>query len=247
MNEKLYLYGVVHAQQDRSFGPVGLSTQGTPNDILLKAHQGFGVIYSAKDIGEDDEIPATRKNLINHQKVIETVMTEMTILPFSFGTVVDNEQQIFDLMEQRKDEFAVSLDKIDGKIELSLKVMWESMDPIFMGLMEENEAIKTKKEYLAVNNIQDQNEKIELGRMVEEALLAKKDEMANRVTKKLQPLALDMKVQKNITEAMFANLAFFLSAEDEKKFDKAVNDLSDELSENIVFKYVGPIAPFNFL
>ncbi|MEM9340222.1 MAG: GvpL/GvpF family gas vesicle protein [Bacteroidota bacterium] len=64
---------------------------------------------------------------------------------------------------------------------------------------------------------------------------------------KLKPQAIEYKVQKNITDAMFANVAFFVHRSDEKQFDEYVNELSDELGDNITFKYVGPIAPVNFI
>lgn len=247
MNTKLYLYGVILSDEDGAFGPVGLSTDGTPSEILFKSHKGFGIIYSLKEIEDDEEIPPTRKNLINHQKVIEVVMEEHTILPFSFGTVSDSIDLVIELIEERFEEFSASIAKIDGKVELSLKVMWEKMDVVFARLVEENEAIKQKKDYLATHNIQDQNEKMELGKMVEQALLDMKDKMLQVILGKLLPLAIDHKVQKNITESMFANIAFFVKKEDETVFDQAVNDLSEELTENTAFKYVGPMAPFNFI
>ncbi|MEQ9298770.1 MAG: GvpL/GvpF family gas vesicle protein [Cyclobacteriaceae bacterium] len=249
MNRKLYLYGVVNATEDKSFGPIGMSTDGPPNEILLKTFEGLGVVFTDKDLGDEDEIPATRKNLINHQKVIEAVMVDHTILPFSFGTAVDTEQQIVDVINERRDEFVSTIEKIDGKVELSLKIMWEKMDAVFANILEENIQVRAKKDYLAANNIQDQNEKIELGRLVEEALVEKKEDMIDIVIDKLQPLALDMKVQKNITEAMFANVAFFVSKSEEAQFDQAVNELSEHelLKDNTIFKYVGPIAPFNFI
>ena len=247
MKTKLYLYGVVKSNENRSLGPLGLSTEGTPKEIQLHSHNGIGVSYIEKELDEDEELPASRKNLVNHQRVIELMMNEGTVLPFAFGTIIDNIAELEKLIDERKDEFEKQLEKIEGKIELSLKIMWEKMDTIFDSIITENQEIQTKRQYLIDHDIQDQDEKIELGKMVEAALDDKKEGMLQKVLDKLKPNALEHKVQKNLTDAMFANLAFFLKKEDEKAFDEQVNVLSEELGDNITMKYVGPIAPVNFI
>ena len=247
MPNKLYLYCVIKADEDKEYGPVGLSTTGAPLSIHLKSIDNLGVVYSHIDLEDEDEIQPTRKNLINHQKVTESILQEASVLPFSFGMVVDDMDKLEDLIAEQGDELKQKLDKIEGKIELSLKIMWENMEPVFAEVVTENAEIQQKREFLAKHNIQDQNEKIALGRMVEEALTAKKDWMLSRVITKLSSKSLDHRVLKNVNDEMFANLAFLIDKNDEKAFDESVNALSEEMTENIKFKYVGPLAPYNFL
>lgn len=247
MKTKLYIYGVVRADETKVLGPLGLSTNGSPEEIHLHSKDGIGIVYTGKECDDDDELPASRKNLVNHQRVIELLMSTYTVLPFSFGTLIDDVTALEQLIVERKAEFEATLDKIDGKIELGLKVLWENMDQIFDALVQEDEAINQKRQYLIANGMQDQDSKIELGKMVEAALDKKKEFMLNKVLDKLKPQAIEYKVQKNITDAMFANVAFFVHRSDEKQFDEYVNELSDELGDNITFKYVGPIAPVNFI
>lgn len=247
MKTKLYLYGVIKSNESKSLGPLGLSTTGDPDEIHLYSQDGIGVAYSEKEIEEDDELPASRKNLVNHQRVIELIMSDHSVLPFAFGTLLDDLDSLKELISERKATFESTLAKIDGKIELGLKVMWEKMDQVFDSIIDENKEINEKRQYLIKHNIQDQDEKIELGKMVEEALDEKKEMMLNHVLDKLKPQAIEHKVQKNISDAMFANLAFFIDRADEGKFDERVNELSEELGENITLKYVGPMAPVNFI
>lgn len=248
MEETYYLYGVIKATENKNFGLSGLSTSGKPDEILVEAHQGLGVVYSIKELNEDGEITASRKNLVNHQKVIELVMAEgETIVPFSFGTLLKTLDEIKDLAARKNDEFNALLQKISGKIELSIKMMWEKMDPVFADIIEENEEIKEKRSFMAANNIQTQNDKIELGQMVEKALLSKKEAYATKILNQLTPVAIEHKILNNITDAMFLNVAFLVNQADEEKFDQAVNKMSEDYSDNILIKYVGPVAPVNFI
>ena len=247
MKKQLYLYGVVEANEGKNIGPLGLSTSGTPDEIMLHSHQGLGVIYVEKELEEDEELAASRKNLVNHQRIVELLMQDYTVLPFAFGTLLNDTAAINELVEERKDELEKSLKKIKGKIELNLKILWEDMDVIFEKIISENASIKEKRQYLIDHNIQDQDQKIELGKMVEASLEEKKETMLKQVVEELTPFTVDHKIQKTISDAMFANLAFLINRSDEKEFDQKVNDLSEKMGSNLVFKYVGPMAPVNFI
>ena len=66
---KLYLYGVIEEKEDRNFGVVDMKKEDP--DIIQCASSGeLGIIYTHVELEADEEIQATRKNLLNHQKVI---------------------------------------------------------------------------------------------------------------------------------------------------------------------------------
>ena len=247
METKLYLYGVVKCESSKPLGQVGLSTSDNPNETLLHCKNGLGVVYREMEMEGEEELAASRRNMVSHQRIIEWMMKDYTVLPFAFGTFMDSIEALDGLIEERKQAFDEQLRKIEGKVELGLKLLWEKMDLIFEEIIQENEEIREKRQYLADHNIQNQDEKIELGKMVEAALDEKKEQMLKKALDRLLPDAIDHKVQKNISDAMFANVAFFVDKSVEKKFDEQVNALSEELGSNVVFKYVGPVAPVNFI
>ena len=224
-----------------------MSTGGRPDEIQIKSHNGLGIVYAEKEIREDEHVRPTRKNLMNHQKVIEKVMESYTILPFSFGTIVEGDSALKSLIDERSDEFNKSLQDIDGKVELSLKLMWEDMQPIFEEIMAEDVGIREKRDQLSGAGFHDQNEKITLGQMIEQALNAKKEQLRQHVMDLLAPHVVSLKVQKDITESMFVNLAILVNKHQESEVDQVVNDLSEKWQQNITFKYVGPTAPYNFI
>ncbi|NQZ75983.1 MAG: GvpL/GvpF family gas vesicle protein [Ekhidna sp.] len=243
---KLYLYGVIEEKEDRNFGVVDMKKEDP--DIIQCASSGeLGIIYTHVELEADEEIQATRKNLLNHQKVIERVMESHTILPFSFGLVVETKEDLTKALDDKKEFFSTKLKEIEGKIELNLKGVWNDMGKIYQHIMQTNEEISALKTKLQNQGAPDQADKIELGKKVEYALTLEKERLCDKVINSLAENFEDYRMNKNIAESMFCNLAFMIDASQEAEFDKAVNAVSEELDENITFKYVGPLPPYNFL
>lgn len=244
--EKLYLYGIIKGNVKKSFGVLDMKAE-IPIQIESKTFKGLSIICSKIEIEDDEEIMATRKNLVNHQKTIERVMEEYTILPFRFGMVVDDIAALQQVITDRKDYFFEKLESIEGKIELSLKGMWNNMEPVYKHITETQEDISALKSRLQQTTSPSQNDKIELGKMVEFALTLEKERLSDKIITKLSNQYEDYRLNKNITENMFCNLAFLVNKSDEPAFDSMINALGEELNDNISFKYVGPLPPYNFL
>ncbi len=64
-------------------------------------------------------------NLWQHEGVLEVLMTDRTILPVRFGTVLTDEVALKDILETHYADFAAGLKRVCGRVELSLRVLWE--------------------------------------------------------------------------------------------------------------------------
>ena len=109
----------------------------------------------------------------------------------------------------------------------------------------ESEKIKQLK--ARIESTGNQSALIEIGKLVEDALLMKKDTEAAAIMEVLRPGALDYQVNPNITDAMLLNASFFINKSEEKGFDALVEKAASTLGERASFKYVGPLAPYSFL
>ena len=89
--------------------------------------------------------------------------------------------------------------------------------------------------------------KIEVGKMVEQALQKKKEHEAEKIVDALRRTAFDHKINKAIGDEMFINAAFLVSKGREKEFDDIVDDLSDRHQSRVKFMYAGPLPVFNFV
>ena len=75
----------------------------------------------------------------------------------------------------------------------------------------------------------------------------KKEDDAEDILGVLSPIAVDMRTNKLHGDNMLINAAFLVDGKMAKEFDSRVQELDENLKDNMKFKYVGPVPPFNFV
>jgi len=86
---KQYIYAIVDTENERKLSMPGI---GDVNDeVSIICFNAMGAVISPT---LTKEFPVSRKNTLAHQKIMEEVFKEHTVLPVKFGTVGDNIQII---------------------------------------------------------------------------------------------------------------------------------------------------------
>ena len=191
----------------------------------------------------------TRDHLVGHLRMIEQVMAVKTVIPASFGTIATTETEVRDrLLAARYQELHAALAYLEGKAELGLRALWRDLPSVFSEIAAEHENIRTLREWIATRPAANtHHEKIALGKMVAEALARKKDAEATDLLSILAPLAAEARAGKLLGDKMILNAAFLVDGEREAEFDERVARLGEERGERLMFRYVGPAPPFNFV
>jgi hypothetical protein len=83
--------------------------------------------------------------------------------------------------------------------------------------------------------------------MIEAAMEKKRDEDSEKILEKLRPLVYKSRGNKVITDKMVLNAAFLVDRLREPEFDQAMLILDAEMQKRVMFKYVGPVPPYNFV
>jgi len=242
--EGKYIYCIIQSSQDRNFGPLGIGNRN--DEVLTIGYKDLSMVVSNHPL---TKFVVNRYNMIAHEKVIEKVMKEFnSVLPVRFGTIASNPDEIRNLLDDRYREFKDHLRYMDNKIELSVKGLWKNMDSIFNEVVEENIQIKNLKEKIRKSkggeNIKSQ---VEIGKMVEKALIKKKEVEAEKIVDVFRRTAIEHNLNKTIGDEMFINAAFLVDKGREKEFDNIMDDLSEKYNERIKFMYSGPLPVFNFV
>jgi hypothetical protein len=195
---------------------------------------------------EDCEV--NRENLLAHQRVIMQAMTRSDVLPVSFGTVADSDQQVQEqLLHGVADELHRALEEVRGCIELELKVLWNE-EQLFSEIVAENDDIRALRDRLAGQAPEaTQYERIQLGELVAAALQRKSDAEAAALLDALEPLAVETRVNENQTDMMLLNAAFLVDKVQEQAFNARVQALGEAQAGRQIFQYVGPLPPYNFV
>ncbi len=234
-----YIYCIIEEKYDRNFGTIGI---GNRKELVLTIN--YNDISAVISDTPMSKYVINRENLTDHQKVIEQVMKDYTVLPVRFCTIASNIEEIRNLLRRRHHEFKRLFREMDNKIEMGLKVVWKDMDVIFQEISSSNKLIKTLK---SNGDSLDASIKIEAGKEVQKALAKKKQDEKNSIIRKLKRISVDTKENKVSSDSMLLNLACLIDRTHEKEFDHTINDLAAEYENRFFLKYVGPIPPFNFV
>ncbi len=239
----LYLYCIIETGEERNFGPIGVGARG---DLVTTInYEDISGVVSRTPLLKYD---LNRENLLGHQRVVEEVMKEYTVLPVRFCTVAECAEDIRRVLRKRYAEFKKLIREMDNKTELGVKVLWKDIKAVFRDIAEGDPEIRRLREKIASKPLkQTYSESIALGRMVQAALESKKKEVADNILERLKPIALDTAINKVHGDNMILNSAFLVHRGRVKEFDDAIAELESSSNDRLGIKYVGPVAPFNFI
>jgi len=238
-----YMYCIIRCPEPRQFTNLGIGERG---DVVHTVHfEDLAAVVSNSPMVEYD---SSRRNMMAHTLVLEEVMQEFIILPVRFGTVAPSTEAIQDkLLKRRFGEFHGLLQEMEGRVELGLKTFWYE-DVIFQEIVDENPPIRRLRDGLMGRPSEETYyDRIRLGEMIEAAMWKRRDEDAEKILTPLRPLVRETRVNKVIMDRMVLNVAFLVDEARQAEFDAAVDKLDEEMGKRLIFKYVGPVPPYNFV
>jgi hypothetical protein len=190
----------------------------------------------------------TRSTAMAHQSVIQEVMQQFTVLPFSFGTVASSEEEVRELLVRYQEDFLAQLQYHDGKAEYGLKGLWRDKEQPFREILAQREDIRRYRDAIARRSpATTHQDRIQIGRMVQEALEVKREVESRDIVERLRPLAVDVRLNVIFMDQMLLNAAFLLVKGLEPAFEEALRVLDQEYEDRVRFRLVGPSPPFNFV
>jgi len=205
-----YIYGIVEEPRPRRFSFPGIGSA----DVYNINHEQIAAVVS--DAGFS-EIDPTRKNVQAHTVVQEELLKEYNLLPMGFGMVASGKGEVCRLLEDNYDGLLGELHRLNGKIEVELKVFW------------------------------DQETIIKAGKLVESIVQDWKTRYAELVYAILQELSFEAKVNSPVGIKNLLNASFLIEKSHESEFKERVYKLDAKFQGKMNFKYVGPLPPYNFV
>jgi hypothetical protein len=242
-SEPKYLYCIIRASEPQRFTTLGIGERG---DTVYTVHNDE--LAAVVSDTPHSEYERSRRNMMAHTVVLEEVMETFTILPIRFNTAAPDVASIQQkLLGLRHDELAALLDSMEDHIELGLKAFW-FQEVIFQEILDENVAIRDLRDRLVGRSAEETYyERIRLGEMIEKCMLEKREADEEKILTTLRQLASKTKAKDTISDRMVVNAAFLVRRDRQADFDAAIFRLDEEQSERFLFKYVGPVPPYNFV
>ena len=242
LREGRYVYGVIESRSPVAFGK---SNIGGASEEVYSVHDGaIAAVVSRTRVSIFDP---TRDNALAHERVIETVMRDHTIVPMSFGTVFRSDEDVRETLKSLHEPLQNVLREMDGKLEFGLKITW-NRDRIMEDLKREHDEIRRFYQELARRRLQSTYfARMELGLMIEKALSELAAGYVRDVCDGLRAACVASRDNKPIGDKMIMNAAFLVSKERAAEFEDALSRVSHKFRDRLTFKFTGPWPPYNFV
>jgi hypothetical protein len=242
-----YVYGVATAAAFGTGHPVvGVSGIGGGGAaVRTVAFQDLVAVVS--DV-PDTRFDLTRENLLEHQRVLDEVLSRSDVLPFSFGTVAGSDEEVRErLLRGGFDALHEQLEYVRGRVEVAVKAFWEQ-DRLFAEIVQENDELRAMRDAIAqLPADQAAGAKLKLGQLVEAEMELKSAWEADRLLETLEQHSVDVVVSPNLSDTMLLNAAFLVERTHEDAFDGAMFGLGEAHKGRLTFNYVGPLPPYSFI
>ncbi|HVX30731.1 MAG TPA: GvpL/GvpF family gas vesicle protein [Nitrolancea sp.] len=236
-------YARALAERSRDFSATGVG--GPDGSVRVIVFDDLAAVVSDAPASRLD---ITRTNLMAHEQVIAEALERSSVLPVAFGTVALSDDEVREkLLEREYDELRRQLDSVYGCVELDLRVLWKR-EQLFERIAAEFEQIRLLRDDLVgLDPDSAYYQRIQLGELTAAAINELRESDSAAILSDLEPLAVEMKLNPNLTDMMIVNAAFLLANEQLPEFDAAVQALGASAADQWQFQYVGPLAPYNFV
>lgn len=238
-----YLYCVIGGETERGFDVDGIGGKG--DTVYALPFDGLSAVVSDSPEAEYD---STRRNLTAHMRVLESVMAEHTIVPIRFGSVAPNRAAIDEtLLKPQRQAIDTLLTELEGRVEMGLKVFW--MEGILYAeiLSARPDITKLRDKLIGRSPDESYYERVKVGELLEAAVVDKRATEADALMRAIEPLAYRVQPQNAMGEQTLLSVAMLLDRSKTDALEAVVTQLDQENDGRLLFKMVGPTAPYNFV
>ena len=241
--EGQYVYAIIACAEPREFLARGIGERG--DAVHLVNYRRIGAIVSSSP---NIEYENSRRNMMAHTLVLEEIMKEFDLLPVRFGTIAPDADTIKErLLSARYQELTELLEQMRDRMELGLKAFWYDGAAI-AEVMRDDATIRRMRDALTGRSTTETYyERIRLGEEVENALVQKRARDEETILDSIRPHDHKTRTSKIVSERMLVNASFLVERRNRDQVDDAVRGLHEEFSDRLIFKYFGPVPPYNFV
>jgi hypothetical protein len=232
-----YFYCIIESIKPENFGRIGIDG----SEVYTINYKELGAVVSD---ATNSSYELLRHGTI-HQKVVEEAMKKHTVIPMQFGQAPKSEEDVRGFLSEQYLEIKKILTKLDGKMELGIKISWKT-DKIMEEIVKSSARVRILNKQINANPERSYTLKIELGKLVADALKTKGEKIVNDAYKTLSNLAAESRKNSSVGDNMILNAAFLVEKEKEKEFDENVNDIEKKYGNAVTIKYVLS-PPYNFV
>lgn len=236
-----YIYGIVRsadASRLNSDRPAGLNESSL--DVIA-----VGGVAAIVSLSENVRLRPQRKLLAAHQRVVDWISNQSSMLPVAFGLIADDEEAVRGLLEKHQEVLLEQLELTDGRVEMTVTLKW-SVENVFQYFVEQSEELKIARETVAAGGA-SRDDLIAVGQLFEKLLQQQREELTAKVIAGFSGLVIDVDQQNAKDEAEIFRASFLVSRNQVEEFEQRVYEVASKFNENFSFSFNGPWPPYSFV
>ena len=234
-----YVYAIAHTHSLKDIPEPGLD--GAPVRIVSEGELAALVSPIARS-----RVRPERRNLGIHNALLKRAMQDGSILPVAFGVIASDEAALRVALRKNRTELLSQLARVDGKIEMGLRVVWD-VPNLFEYFVNTRAELRTARDALSDPQNGSRAEMIELGRLFTELLDEERDRHFDRIAQVLERHGFISKRNPVRNEREVLNLACLIPRAGQDDFERAVTEAAAAFDNHFTFDFNGPWAPHNFV
>jgi len=245
-----YVYGIMREPRDAApcaAAVAELPAVADPNArVEFVSYRGLAAVVS--DVPTDRAL-GTPGDLQAHARVLDALAAlREPVLPFRFGTVVrDAAAASGELLASGYDGFVTALDRLEGLTQFTLRARYVESEVLREVLDEQPQIQRLRSEVGGLPESAGYYERIELGRMISDAITAKRSVDSAEIEHHLAPFTVAMTTAQPAAADGVVDASFLVGEERRQAFERAADDLAARWQGRVRMRLLGPLAPYDFV
>lgn len=235
----LYVYGIVGA--DHPCELQQLDGVGSPPSALRRVCGSNGAVAAVVSKAPAD-LRGKRRDLTAHQRVVEALAEQGTVLPMRFGVVAEAEAILASSLSNETDHYLELLAELAGLVELDLKAIPNETEFIAASVRDRG----VQSALARARRDDSYDSQVELGQLVAAAVDSRRQTCGEQVLGMLRPLAARSTLL-SAGDTYALNAAFLVDRKEVPDFIDAVERLRQTTEPSLEFRLVGPLPPYSFV
>jgi len=236
-----FVYGVTRPSVSVPPDLTGVDDQ----PVLLLPHGEVAAIVSAALL---DRPPGRRAELLSYTRVLDCLALRGPVAPVSFGSILaDTDDVVASLLEPSGAELDALLDDLTGRLQLRLQAAYRDDVALAEVVAHDPEVARLRELTRDAPEGAFYGERIQLGRLVADALEAVRAEDAETIVDAVRPRCVAVVAQPGNGLSRIVEAQLLVDDEERPELEEMLEALAEELHERIALRLIGPLAPYDFV
>ncbi len=197
-----------------------------------------------------------KESVLDFAGVIEKLSEHTNLLPVRFGTILQSDDVIRQLLLNNYDAFESNLKKVANKAEFGLKVLWD-YEKIKNEIKEKSGSVEIKEksgsveikagDYFKQNTV---HTNYLLGKMkqhkLDDAVLQYVEKFIEEINHSLMPLNPETKFKKMVSDSIMLDAVFLIEKSNHNDFKDIIETIGQQHAD-LQFLLTGPWPPYSFV